>query len=260
MHLVYPDIETANWLSRIIENLPADYFNPPSGTLTGEQYRQIQSLLVNATVLLGAADAQSLALELREGMPILYAVNQYAVPVDITREVQDLVAAINAWGKDVGQGELLNVTTYSTAAGQTITRVALRQGGTRQANLDLIQNGRRVTMALAPDDGQYVAALAALPPKGEMFALCAGTIDLAAGLKANAASRLPPEQLAQLRTACHGKFITWTAHEANRELLVDIGIPLALAQQAGKLLASLRNPLSAGKDAGAPAPAAAPRQ
>jgi hypothetical protein len=250
MHVAYPDAESAKWVDHIFELLPSDDLAKKHSNYTPEMAARAKALALRAIDLLCDADAQSFAVSVKAGKPVLYVVNQYSNDRDFAGEVKAILADGEKLDKETGETDSPKASTYQTAGGKPVTRISFQEKGKQQGYVDFIQTGHVVTLAIASDEGKYVEPVAALPANGEMSALCSGSIDLAASLKASqdsGKSPLPPEQLKDLTTAFAGQSITWNVktNAQSKDLYVDLAIPFSVIQQAAKMYMTFAAPHAA---------------
>jgi hypothetical protein len=241
MHVVYPDAETAAWLDQQLDQMQdASIPGPP------EKRPQVKAVLKRLAKFNGQAEAVSMAVTMQDKMPLVYVVDQLREEVNVGEELKGLATDLKAIaGEELAKAD---VTTYD-AGGKTVQRLELSGKGPEQhVYIDALQQGKVVYFAFSGKEDKVVESLAGAGMNGSSNVLCAGVVDLSAALNAASSggggplSQLPPDALAQLKTAFAGQGITWTAQGgegAANYLYFDLTVPFQAAKQVGHLIRTM---------------------
>ena len=237
MHVVYPDKETSQWAEQQVDAMQdATLPGPP------ETKAQVRSVLKKFAALHAKSDGFSLAISIKEKTPIIYIVDQFSEDVDAAAELKGMQPDFEAIAK-TGQMKT-ELSTYDLGD-KKVQRLAIT-GAKRDNNayLDVIQDGKVAYATIAVKDEHFVEKLKAAGMNGKSNVLCAGVLDLGAILQEASSggggplSNLPPDALAQLKTAFAGQGITWTVQGAEGDgnyVYADLAIPFQAAKAVGKV-------------------------
>jgi hypothetical protein len=218
-----------------------------SGERLGNNQRQrgqSLDLIVRASQVLVGSDATSVGVQPPGGAdasPVFHVVNQYTRPVDVVKEVREIVQGINGVAREAGYpAPQMEVGEYESG-GTTITRVTLLERGRPMLFVDVVQRGRVTYVSIGPSEKTSIDALVAAKPEAEAVkGQGGGGVDLGRLLEVVARfpdgplAGMPEEQSARLRERLRGQKVVISAAGEGGGVTFEASLPDAVLKAVGE--------------------------
>ena len=181
-----------------------------------------------------AGDAESFGVGLVNGKPVLYCVTQRAAPGDLAADMA-AVTADAAKLPAAADPASYTPTTYKSAAGDTVYRLAGHHHGKANGYLDVTAHGNMRFTTLSMADAHLVDGLASLPPEsdpldtiGQGWVKPGPLVDVVSAVNdaaGDAANGLPADKRQQLKQLLGDARITFAAKPSGTGAAFTAQIP-----------------------------------
>lgn len=223
-HVIYPGGPGSRWTDAIASAVPL----PDEAAKAHEtEYRDF---VKRALRLFAGGDAMSIGVAPRGNTATVYVVSQLHDAVDFAGEMQELNKSSKSFGME--PGETSEVTSYD-AGGKKVVRISDKNPAGNSIFIDGIQDGKTLYLSFAPDDGKYVADLAAGGLKDSSNLAVAGALDLGGFVQHLAAAGrfegIPDNVKNALLTGYAGQVVTWSMQAVpdQKAMLAQVHVPKA---------------------------------
>ena len=208
---------------------------------TDEQKKQIGSVLSKISTLVLEPAVNSVGVEMIAGEPVVYIAQHWSKPMDVPKEVQQLVATFNTIQKDADPTHTVELQTYQSD-GAHVLRVFM-DTAKPTGHLDIVQKGDDVFITFCPNAYRYIHKLMASKDEGPITAVYSAWLDLeklaiALGAGPNAPlSGMPADKRKQLVDLLQGQKIEVSSSSEGDAASIELTVGKGLVQNAPKLAA-----------------------